>query len=117
MNNPHKNARTTVHSRALMVDRWQAGLSVGEIAGQFGISARTVRKWIARWRAEGATGLENRSSRPYTAATRLPAATVAVIEPLRRQFRLTADGIAGKLDLARSTVAGWLTRLGVSKNR
>jgi len=115
MNNPHKNARTTVHSRGLIVERWRSGMSGGEIAGQLGVSVRTVRKWIARWRAEGAAGLQNRSSRPCTATTRLPEATVAAIEHLRRQFRLTADGIAGKLDLARSTVAGWLTRLGLGR--
>ena len=77
MNNPHKNARTTVHSRALMVGRWQAGLAVGDIAGQFGVSVRTVRKWIARWRAEGAAGLQNRSSRPGTVTSRLSEAAVA----------------------------------------
>ena len=115
MNNPHKNARTTVHSRALMVERWQAGLTIDEIAGQFGVSVRTVRKWIARWRAEGTAGLENRSSRPRTVTTRLPEAAVAAIEYLRRQFRMSADTIAGKLDLARSTVAGWLTRLGLGR--
>ncbi len=65
MNNRHKNARTTVHSRALMVERWQAGLAVGEIADQFGVSVRTVRKWIARWGAQGVAGLENRSSPRY----------------------------------------------------
>jgi transposase InsO family protein len=115
MNNPHKNARTTVHSRALMVERWQAGLTIDEIAAQFGVSVRTVRKWIARWRAEGAASLENRSSRPRTVTTRLPEAAVAAIEYLRRQFRMSADTIAGKLDLARSTVAGWLTRLGLGR--
>jgi transposase InsO family protein len=115
MNNPHKNARTTVHSRALMVERWQAGLAVDEIAGQFGVSVRTVRKWIARWRAEGTAGFQNRSSRPGTVTSRLSEAAVAAIEHLRRQYRLSADIIATKLDLARSTVAGWLTRLGLGR--
>jgi hypothetical protein len=35
------------------------------------------------------------------------------METLRREYRLTADEIAGKLNLARSTVAAWLTRRGL----
>jgi hypothetical protein len=34
---------------------------------------------------------------------------------LRREYRLTAEEIAGKLDLARSTVAAWLTRRGLGR--
>jgi hypothetical protein len=34
---------------------------------------------------------------------------------LRREYRLTADEIAGKLKLARSTVAAWLTRRGLGR--
>jgi len=38
-----------------------------------------------------------------------------MIEMLRREYRLTADEIAGKLNLARSTVAAWLTRRGLGR--
>jgi transposase InsO family protein len=34
---------------------------------------------------------------------------------LRREYRLTAEEIAGKLKLARSTVAAWLTRRGLGR--
>jgi transposase InsO family protein len=40
---------------------------------------------------------------------------VDVIEMLRREYRLTADEIAGKLKLARSTVAAWLSRRGLGR--
>jgi hypothetical protein len=33
----------------------------------------------------------------------------------RREYRLTAEEIAGKLKLARSTVAAWLTRRGLGR--
>jgi hypothetical protein len=36
-----------------------------------------------------------------------------VIEHLRREYRLTADEIAGKLQLVRPNVAAWLTRRGL----
>ena len=34
---------------------------------------------------------------------------------LRREYRLTGEEIADKLRMARSTVAGWLTRMGLGR--
>jgi hypothetical protein len=76
---------------------------VGEVAAGFGASERTAQKWLARWKREGAVGLENRSSRPCTVANRLAEAAIALIEQLRREYRLTGEAIAGKLALALST--------------
>jgi transposase-like protein len=57
MNNPHQNARMTPLGRAEMVRRIvEEGRPVGEVAAGFGISERTARKWLARFRAEGAAG-------------------------------------------------------------
>jgi transposase-like protein len=62
MNNPHKNARTTPLGRAEMVRRIiEEGRPVAEVAAGFGISERTARKWVARWRVAGPAGLENRA--------------------------------------------------------
>ena len=114
MNNPHKNARTTPLGRVEMIRRiLEEGRPVCEVAAGFGVSERTARKWLARWKSEGSAGLENRSSRPRTVANRLADAAIAVIEHLRREYRLTAEAIAAKLTLARSTVAGWLQRQGI----
>jgi transposase InsO family protein len=88
---------------------------VGEVAAGFAVSERTARKWVARWRAEGTAGLENRSSRPRRIARQLSAECLALIEDLRRRFRLTGEAIAATLALARSTVAGWLTRRGLGR--
>jgi transposase InsO family protein len=116
MNNPHKNARTTPLGREEMIRRIvEDRLPVAEVAAGFGVSERTARKWLSRWRAEGPAGLENRSSRPRTVANRLADAAIALIERLRRAYRLTAEAIAGKLMLARSTVAGWLKRRGIGR--
>ena len=60
----HANARTTVYARRLLVDRVLAGHRPGEVAKQLGVSRQTVYKWVRRWRAEGAAGLFDRSSRP-----------------------------------------------------
>ena len=50
-------------------------------AEAFGLSERTVRKWLARFRSEGAAGLQNRSSAPHLVANRLPEPWVAMIAP------------------------------------
>src|SRR6185503_6118797 len=80
----------------------------------FGISVRTVRKWCARERAEGASGLVDRSSRPLDPAGRMGAGWRQMILQLRH-CRLTAAEIAGRLGLARSTVAAELARLGLGQ--
>jgi transposase len=116
MNNPHQNARTTRLGRAEMIRRiLEDGQPVREVARGFGISERTARKWLSRYRAEGPRGLNNRSSGPRTVANRTGEYWIGVIEMLRWEYRLTANEIAGKLKLARSTVAAWLTRRGLGR--
>ena len=116
MNNPHGNAPTTRLGRAEMIRRiLEEDQPIREVAAGLGISERSARKWLARYRAEGPSGLENRSSCPRTVANRTTEYWIGVIEHLRQEYRLTAEEIAGKLDLARSTVAAWLTRRGLGR--
>jgi len=116
MNNPHQNARMTPLGRAEMVRRIvEEGRPVAEVAAGFGVSERTARKWLARYRADGAAGLENRSSRPRSVANRTADPWIDLMERLRRAYRLTAEEIAAKLHLARSTVAAWLKRRGIGR--
>jgi len=116
MNNPHQNARMTPLGRVEMVRRiLQEGRPVAEVAAGFGVSERTARKWLARFRSEGAAGLENRSSRPALVANRTLEPWIDMMERLRREYRLTAEEIAAKLKVARSTVAAWLKRRGLGR--
>ena len=95
MNNPHQNARMTRLGRAEMIRRiLEDGQPVREIARGFGMSERTARKWLARFKAEGPSGLENRSSCPRSVANRTAESWIGVIEMLRREYRLTAEEIA-----------------------
>ncbi len=96
MNNHHQNARTTFHSRMLMVHRVREGMSVREVAGQFGVSPRTVHKWLARYRQGGEAALNNRGSRPRRSPRRLPVERVATIAALRR-MRMSSLQIAFSL--------------------
>ena len=113
MNNPHDGARLTLHSREQSVARVSAGQRAVDVAAAFGVSVRTVRKWLARFRAGGQAALSNRASAPARVAGRLAETTIKLILHLRRTLRMTAVAIAATLGLARSTVARWLGRAGL----
>lgn len=60
--NIHKNARLTPHSPAELVRRvLTLRQSPMSLATDMGVSVRTVHKWVARYQAEGAAGLADRS--------------------------------------------------------
>jgi len=114
--NRHNNARTTVYSRELIIDRvLRQGQAPALVAAALGISERTVYKWLARYRAEGTAGLHDRSSRPEYSPKALPAHLVDAIVHLRKTYRMTARAIAAALNLARSTVARILGHHGIGK--
>ncbi len=116
--NIHKNARTTPHSRALIVFRVLEERQLPkEVATDFGVSIRTVYKWLKRFREEGNAGLLDRTSTAHTLHHRLSSDRVALIEKLRRTCRMSARAIADQLRLCRSTVSGILKRLGLGRLR
>jgi transposase len=110
----HANARTCPKSRRLLVDRIDAGWSVMEAAEAAGITDRTARRWMARWRAQGPPGLLDRSSAPKRIPHRTPPERVQEIIRLRR-LRMTAAQIAIALQMALSTVSAVLKRVGLGK--
>src|SRR6202034_2032179 len=111
----HANARLSLKGRELLVARVEdAGWSLSAAAEAAGISDRTARKWLARYRAEGPAGLLDRSSAPRTVANRTEERRVEVIAALRR-LRMTGAEIAETLEMALSTVSGILTRIGLGK--
>jgi transposase InsO family protein len=91
-----------------------AGWSLIAAAEAAGISERTARKWLARYRAEGEEGLLDRSSVPLVVANRTDERRVEAIAALRR-LRLTGAEIAQALGMALSTVSGILTKIGMGK--
>jgi transposase InsO family protein len=111
----HANARTCPNSRKLLVRRIEEeNWSLMAAAEAAGISERSARKWLARWRAGGEAGLADRSSAPRRVPSRLPADRLEAIEALRR-LRMTAAEIAEILGMALSTVSRWLARIGLGK--
>jgi transposase InsO family protein len=111
----HANARLSVKGRALLIDRIEvAGWSLATAAEAAGVSDRTARKWLARWRSEGPAGLVDRSSAPKTVPHRTSPERTAAIESLRR-IRMTSTEIAEVLSMPRSTVSAVLKRIGLGK--
>src|ERR1017187_799554 len=111
----HANARLSVKGRELLVDRIEgAGWSVMQAAEAAGITERTVHKWLARYRAQGAAGLLARSSAPLRVANRTEERRVEAIAALRR-LRMTGAEIGEVLGMALSTISGILTQIGMGR--
>lgn len=110
--NSHKNARTTFHSRKLLIERI-AVMGLSDAAEAAGISTRTARKWQARFHCQGEAGLMDRSSRPQRTRSRLDASALERIEGLRRQ-RMPMRRIAGVVGRSVATISRALRTLGLS---
>ena len=96
--NGHKNARLTAFGRERLVRLVASGHTPQAAARAAGVCPRTVRKWLARYRAEGLAGLLDRSSRPRRRCRVTPAATVEQIIALRHE-RFTGREASVKLKL------------------
>src|SRR4051812_22424595 len=94
----------------VVVDGW----TVAAAAAAVGVNVRCARKWVGRYRLEGAAGLCDRSSSPRRVANRTPDDRVEAIARLRR-LRFTAAEIAETLGMALSTVSEILTRIGMGR--
>jgi transposase InsO family protein len=90
------------------------GWTLGAAAEAAGVSVRSARKWVGRYRLEGEQGLLDRSSAPKHVANRTPPDRVAVIV-LLRQLRMTAAEIAETLSMPLSTVSAVLRRKGIGR--
>ena len=81
----------------------------------FMVSPRTAAKWADRYRAEGAAGMVDRSSRPRTSPTKTAEQVTRQIVRLRWRKRLGPVQIAGHLGLPASTVHAVLRRCRISR--
>jgi len=88
------------------------GWTIDDAADAFGVSTRTVFRWLARF--DLGDVMTDRSSAPRSVPGRTPPETEALIEGLRR-LRWTSTRIAAELSLATSTVCAVLARLGLNR--
>ena len=113
--NSHKHARLTPAGRALLVRRvLDEGWTVAAAAEAVGVSCRTGFKWLARWRAEGAAGLLDRSSRPHASPAACQEEEVSRFEQRRRE-RIPLWRIARECGRSLATVSRHMKRLGLSR--
>jgi hypothetical protein len=96
--------RLSPWSRLQLVQRVLAGRPAAHVAAEMGVSRATAYKWLARYLAEGASRLLDRSSRPCRSPTRTDPVVEAAIVALRRDRRLGPARIGGILGLNASTV-------------
>jgi transposase InsO family protein len=111
----HANAKLSPNGRRLLIDRIETdGWDIRDAANAAGITVRTARKWLARWRAEGELGLVDRSSAPKTVANKTDETRITCIAALRR-LRMTGPEIAETLGMALSTVSGILSSINMGR--
>jgi len=110
----HKNARLTVHGRERIVHQVMSGQTPKAAALAAGVCPRTIRKWVARYRAEGSAGLRDRSSRPHRLRRPTPKEVTETIGQLRRQ-RWTGKQIAAEVGVSPATISRVLRRLGLNR--
>jgi transposase InsO family protein len=63
------------------------GRAVMEAASQWGVSRRTVHRWLARYEVDGLEGLPDRSHRPARCPHQMPAEIEVMVLELRRAHR------------------------------
>lgn len=112
--NVHKNARLTPIGRERLVRQVLSGHTPESAARLAGVCPRTARKWLARFNAEGAAGLQDRSSRPRRSRKPTPLDICARIIALRRE-RWTGKHIARETGVSAATVSRVLKRAGLSR--
>ena len=107
----HRNARLTVHGRALLVERVvRQGRPRSHVAAEMGISRQCASRWIDRYLTEGEPGLRDRSSRPHRTPTRTSAAVESRVLQVRAHQRRGQDWIGPELGIAARTVSRILRR-------
>ncbi len=115
MDNHHKNARLTIHSREQLARRvLEQGLTLKLAAASFSVSEKTAAKWVHRYREFGRAGLGNRSSRPHRSPRSTPSPLLEKVLALR-QLRYNGCRIAHALHLSRSTISRILCRNGMNR--
>lgn len=112
--------------RIELIGDWKEGESITALAEEYGVSRKTVYKWILRHTEEGAAGLVDRSRAPHHSPQKLSAETIERIVEVRHRWgwgprklvlKLKEGSADGKAPAAASTVAELLRHKGLSHAR
>ena len=69
--------------KQLVHDYFRGVLTVAELSDRYGVSPKTIYKWVARFELDGARGLANRSRRPHGSPQQTPKRLVDAILELQ----------------------------------
>ncbi len=105
----------TPRGRMIMIERIAAGRPVAHVAAEMGVSRKTADKWWRRWLADGADGLDDRSSRPHRCPHQTPARVEQRIVRLRQRRKLGPARISSIVGVPASTVHRVLCRHGLNR--
>lgn len=112
----HANAALTPRARLRLARLIvEGGWPATTAAKLFMVSPITARKWAARYRADGAAGMADRSSRPHRMPAKTPPELVRRIVKARWRRRLGPVQIGGELGLPASTVHAVLVRCRINR--
>jgi transposase-like protein len=112
----HANAALTPRARLRLAQLVvEQGWTYTAAAKMFMVAARTAKKWADRYRAEGAAGMTDRSSRPRVSPFKTTPTTMRRIVKLRWRKRLGPVQIRGQLGVPASTVHAVLTRCRINR--
>jgi len=107
----HVNARLTIRGRALLIERvLDDHRPVAHVAKELGISRQCAHRWVHRFRAEGAAGLVDRSSRPRSSPNRTTHNREVAVLAARRDLRQGPLRIAAATGVPARTVSRVLSR-------
>jgi transposase len=96
----HSNAKSCPNCRRVMVQQvLSRRRNAVEVAADFGVSSRTLFKWLHRYRQAGGEGLLDRSSRRYFSPRRYPVPS----EELKRELFATLHAPPSAVGLNRTT--------------
>lgn len=110
------HAKLTLFGRRLLVERIELeGWSLPKAAAAVGVSRRTATKWIDRYRIDGLTGLEDRSSAPRSTPRALPPEVIQRVIDARITLRVGSRRLERALGVPRSTIDAILRRHGLSR--
>ena len=113
--NLHGNAALTLKNRRSLAKRIvEEGWPLAKAAVEAGVTTRTARKWVDRYREDGEAGLLDRPSTPGRVWNRTDEPRTQLIASLRR-LRMTGPEIAEVLTMPTSTVSAVLERIGLGK--
>ena len=116
-NGPPQECTTHPHLREELAHKvLTQSCTLTAAAVAFHVSRKTAAKWTRRYRALGASGLADRSSRPHRSPRRCDAALDSRVAALRHQ-RWTGIRIAFATGLSRATVSRILRRYKISRLR